>query len=187
MWLQVRTSRLRSLARLVQDRAGVAATEFAIVAPVLILLFVGVFQLTDGMSASRKVTVTARTLADLTSQYTSVSSTTLETILHVSSYVMSPYAPDSGTYSLAAVTTDTAGVSRVTWSRKLVNGTTAAGKPVGSIVTLPSSAAVPGTMIIVADVTYAYKPVIAPGLFGEFQLGEQIFMMPRRSSSIPLE
>lgn len=165
---------------------GVAATEFALVAPVLILLFVGSFQMADAIAASRKVTTTARALADLTSQYTSVSGMTVDTILRASQQVMQPYSSKDGTFTLTVVSTGNGGASKVAWSKKLVNEVTSTAYEKESKFTLPVSAANPGTSVVVADVTYIYKPIIAPSMFGQFTMTDRIYMLPRRSVDIPL-
>ena len=73
------------------DRRGVAASEFAMSLPFLVLLYIGGYQLSDAISAYRKVAVATRTVADLTSQYTSVSYDDLDEILNASAQVLSPY------------------------------------------------------------------------------------------------
>ena len=56
------------LVRFLKDDAGATAIEFAILAPLLITLYLGCVEITDGIAADRKVTLTAGALANLTSQ-----------------------------------------------------------------------------------------------------------------------
>ena len=51
-----------------RNRNGVAAIEFAFLAPVIILLYVGAGELSEAVMTNRKVEALSRTLADLTSQ-----------------------------------------------------------------------------------------------------------------------
>ena len=53
------------------NASGVALIEFAMVVPILIVLFIGGFQLMEATSVYRKVTTTARSLSDLSTQYIS--------------------------------------------------------------------------------------------------------------------
>ena len=70
------SARLRQLAaRLVRDQRGVAAVEFAVVVPMMLVMFFGTVEFSNGVAADRKVSMTAQTLADLTSRYTSVTNT----------------------------------------------------------------------------------------------------------------
>ena len=57
---------------LLQDNAGAALIEFAMVLPVLILCYLGGFQLMEAVSVYRKVTTSTRSIADLTSRSSSV-------------------------------------------------------------------------------------------------------------------
>ena len=63
-------SRLR-FADLLGDCRGVASIEFAIIAPIMLLVFFGTVEFCSAVAIDRKVTLTARTLTDLTSQQSS--------------------------------------------------------------------------------------------------------------------
>ena len=54
------TRALFTLSRLARDRRGVSAVEFALVAPLMIGLYLGCVEISDGVAADRKVTLTAR-------------------------------------------------------------------------------------------------------------------------------
>ena len=51
--------------RFVRDRRGVSAVEFAILAPVMIALYLGCVEISDGVAVDRKVSLTAAALANL--------------------------------------------------------------------------------------------------------------------------
>ena len=61
-------ARSRRLRQLWRADEGMALVEFALVATVMIFMFVGSAQLSDAISANRRVTITARGLADLASR-----------------------------------------------------------------------------------------------------------------------
>ena len=48
--------------------AVVAAVEFALIVPLMLVLFFGTVEFSSGVAVDRKVTLVARTLSDLTSQ-----------------------------------------------------------------------------------------------------------------------
>ena len=74
--------RLRLLARkLLADRRGVAAIEFAMLVPIMLVMFFGTIEFSVGVAANRKVSLMAQTLSDLTSRSISVSDTDLQQLL----------------------------------------------------------------------------------------------------------
>ena len=54
--------------RLARERKGAGAIEFAILFPVLIMLYIGAFEITIGLSVSKRVTRAAGTIADIVTQ-----------------------------------------------------------------------------------------------------------------------
>lgn len=53
-----------------KDLSGMAATEFALLLPLLLIIFFGVVETSDALTQSRRVTLAANTLADLAAQET---------------------------------------------------------------------------------------------------------------------
>ena len=47
------------------DRSGLAATEFAVLLPVMILIFFGMLEGSDNLTVSRRLAHTANTVGDL--------------------------------------------------------------------------------------------------------------------------
>ena len=71
IWLSTR----RSVLALIGDCRGIAATEFAMIVPIMLVMFFGVVEFSSGVAVDRKVTLIARTVSDLTSQSTTVADT----------------------------------------------------------------------------------------------------------------
>ena len=162
------------------DRRGVAASEFAMSLPFLVLLYIGGYQLSDAISAYRKVAVATRTVADLTSQYTSVSYDDIDEILNASAQVLSPYKISAAKITVSQIAISSSGVATVDWSR----GKNIAGLTRGTAFTLPASVRTPSTFVIVASINYTYTPVAASGMIGTIPFQDQIIMGPRSSVQV---
>jgi hypothetical protein len=80
------------LSRFWSERRAVAAVEFAMLLPVLVSLYLGVVELSRGIAADRKVTLTAHALADLATQFTDIEDSDMANILNASTAIMAPYA-----------------------------------------------------------------------------------------------
>ena len=66
---------IQRVIRFARDRRGVSALEFALVAPMMITLYFGCVEVSDGVAVDRKVSLTSATLANLVAQSTAISST----------------------------------------------------------------------------------------------------------------
>jgi Flp pilus assembly protein TadG len=158
-----------------KSRGGVAAVEFAMLMPLMILMFFGTVELTQGFAAARKLDYLARDLADLTAQSTStLSSTDTATIFGAASSVFYPFsnAQMALTGIIFKTGSDNLEHAYTDWSVVGPNGGTA--RPCGELkrtsVAGNSPPAVPdalfpaagsaSTTIIVADVSYTYQPLI---------------------------
>ena len=97
-------------------RSGLAAVEFALLVPVLLLLYLGGYELTQALSAYRKLTDTTTEIASIVSQNAVVSSANLTSIFNASTQIMSPHSAASLTIVLSEVSTDANSNPKVTWS-----------------------------------------------------------------------
>ena len=78
----------RSLARRIADFigafagdcGGVSAVEFALLLPMMMTLFLGSVEASQGIAANRKITLATHTLADLASQYTDITNADMSNI-----------------------------------------------------------------------------------------------------------
>ena len=170
----------RWLGRFAREERGVALLEFAFVLPFLVLLFLGGFQLMDAISAYRKVGNTVRTLADLTTQNTTMTATQADEILNASQQVMAPYSPSSASLRISQIQIDAAGKATISWSRAL-NGTAYAN---GTVVTMPTGLATASTYYIFSEINYTYTPRLASTLIGTIPLTQTIYMSPRNSEFV---
>ncbi len=171
---------LRQLVHLAQDRRGVSAVEFAMVLPLMITLYLGSVEVSQGIGIDRKVTLTTRTVADLASQVSSINNADMTNLLSASAAVIAPYDASKLKVTVSAVTIDSNGVAKVAWSDTL-NGTQRA---VGSTVTLPTALSVPSTTLIWSEVAYSYTPAIGYVITGTLNLSDQIYMRPRLSDTV---
>ncbi len=170
----------RLLARLIAEVRAIGAVEFAITAPVLILLYLGGYQLMDAISAYRKVTVTARTLADLTSQNESITYAEATSIINGARQVMTPYSTEDSTLILAEIRVDGDGAPHLVWKWPSDADVSV------DDVDLPEPLKVPNTHVVFSQIVFHYTPVVGGSLLGSMTLSDHIFMNPRRSDSVCL-
>jgi Flp pilus assembly protein TadG len=170
----------RRLSRLVRDRRGMSAVEFAMILPLLVTLWLGVVEVTQGVSIDRKLTLTARTVADLAAQVQSVDTTSLATILSASTTIMTPYPTSTLKVTLSSVVIDQNSKATIEWSDTF-QGTK---RSKGSTVTLPAALNVANTSLIWGEVAYDYTPTVGYVVTGTLNLTDQIYMRPRLSDKV---
>ena len=177
--------RLRSL---LDDRSGLAAVEFAMIFPIMVVLYFGVVEFSSAIAVDRKATQVARTLSDLTSQSISVADADLMSFGQTAKAIMTPYPPSPLVSSITEVYIDSvSGVARVQWSKGLTIGPTgdvsiAAAAPhnPGDVVTLPTSLVVAkGTFVIWSEVSYQYTPAVGVVLTGLPPFKDVAYTRPR--------
>jgi Flp pilus assembly protein TadG len=178
-------SRLRRWPRAIADDRGGAAVEFGLIAPVLVLLYAVGFEICQAATVNRKLTDTTVELANLTSQYTSVSKSDIATVMNASSETMTPFSNGALSLSVSEITIDGTGKAKVTWSEAYLNGVAFQGNPLATPPTAPPSFATANSSYIVVQSTYAYSPVIAGSFMPSMTLADQSFMLPRDAGSIP--
>jgi Flp pilus assembly protein TadG len=170
----------RCLAGCARDERGVSAVEFALLLPLMVTLYLGGVEVSQGLTIDRKVTLVARTVADLAAQVTSISNSDMTNILNASTAVMLPYSVDKAKVTVSQVSIDANGNATIAWSDSK-NGTA---RTTGSTVTLPTALNVPSSSLIWGEVSYDYKPVIGYVITGSMNLTDQIYMRPRLSDSV---
>lgn len=176
MWLRGRHKAIDMFA----DCRGIAATEFAVIVPIMLVLFFGTVEFSSGVAVNRKVTLIARALSDLPAQTPppSLNSTSatmtdlyLQNVFTAGIAIMSPYPPSPVKATISEIYVDSTGTTaRIVWSKSavvssdaatqatLTTSTRTAGDDVTSL--LPPNLLVRQTYLIYSEVSYLYVPTI---------------------------
>jgi Flp pilus assembly protein TadG len=165
---------------LLQDRRGIAATEFAVIVPIMLVMFFGTVEFSSGVAVDRKVTLMARTLSDLTSQSLSVDDPTMTGFFAASGAIMTPYssAPTLSTVSELYVDPATL-TAKVQWSKG------SAARALNSTVTIPTALQVADTYLIFSEVSYRYVPTIGYVMAkAGVNLSDVAYTRPRQSRCV---
>ena len=81
----------RPLGALIADRRGMSSIEFAMLLPVMIILYIGGVEITSAIAIDRKVSQVARTLGDLVAQATNITATDMSNIMGATTSIVQPY------------------------------------------------------------------------------------------------
>ncbi len=169
---------LRRSLRLVRDRRGVAAVEFALILPVMLSLYLGGDELGHGLTISRKVTHVSSSLADLVAQSTSISNNDMTNILNAAASVIEPYSKSNLTIVISEYAIDANKNVTVKWSDAYQTTPLTPGAVIPK-TNLPSSLLEASSYLITANVHYAYTPTVGYIMTGTFNLHDQFYLRPR--------
>ncbi|MBN9084757.1 MAG: hypothetical protein BGP04_26085 [Rhizobiales bacterium 62-17] len=207
------TSHLRTpsgglLRRLRHDKRGVAAVEFALILPFMLLLYLGTAELTQGLMASRKSTLVARALSDLVAQLASGSNMTeteATNVFNAATAIMSPFPTTTLKMTITSVefvvnSSKANGYdAKPRWTITRNGGTARPCTILNPVANTdaPASTNMPNGMygagsIIVADVTYAYQPPFGSAVLqwsstdAAINMRQTTYMRPRNQTIIAM-
>ena len=171
----------RGLKNLRADQDGVSAIEFALIAPLMVILFFGGIEISLLMQADRRVTTVASTIGDLASREAILNNNDVNDIFTASTILLSPLDPAIAEIRLTSLIADANGDVTVDWSdgcnlSPLMPGDTVPDLPPGIIT--------PNSSMIMAEVDYAYQSEIGFTLQNSQQLSDRFFLRPRRSVTV---
>jgi Flp pilus assembly protein TadG len=165
---------------LLQDCRGIAATEFAVIVPIMLVMFFGTVEFSSGVAVDRKVTLMARTMSDLTSQSLSVDDTTMTGFFAASGAIMTPYSSTPTLSTVSELYVDPATLTaKVQWSKG------SAARALNSTVTIPTALQVADTYLIFSEVSYRYVPTIGYVMAkAGVNLSDVAYTRPRQSRCV---
>jgi Flp pilus assembly protein TadG len=184
---------LKLLRRFTAATNGLAAIEFAFIAPVLVTLLLGSVEIGNALECRQKVTVLASSAADLVAQTSSVSTSDLTNIFSAVTAIVYPFPQGTTTIVISSIMSDGKGGGYVAWS-KAQNGSALA---TNSTVTLPqplmstcttstscTACAKSACSVILAQVSYSYTSAIGKLFSKAVSMKDTFYAHPRKSTSV---
>ncbi len=157
------------------DQRGLAAVEFALLAPLLVTAYVATAEASLALIAQRKLSLSASIAADLASHSSTINAATVNGIFEATAAVLEPFAADGLVQRLSAIVVDPDGTARIAWS--VGNGITA--HPVGSPIVLPANLVDVDEGVVMAEAWLDYTSPMAFTLPGTRQFSQTHFVFPR--------
>ena len=167
------------LKSLIKDRRGTAAVEFAFVAPVMILMYYGLAELTQGMMADRRAAHVASAIGDLVAQDTVINTTEMTDVFNVGKAIIAPFPTSGLSMRVTSIRKDSSGALQVMWS-----------KSSGSMSVLTTVASVPAGLIannesvILAESSYVYNSSAKKALPNALTFTQKYYLKPRKTAQV---
>jgi hypothetical protein len=174
--------RLRML-RFSMDRRGIAATEFALIAPALIFLVMGVLEMSMRFRASEEATRYVHQVADLLSRENVLTTSDLNKIYDASIYMMKPLdTTENLDLDISSIMFKTnAATPTIVWRRT-------AGAPVTFNATEAAGMGLKDETVLRIGIRYKYSSVLT-SLFGgaDMNIERSAFARPREERTIKID
>ncbi|HHL42625.1 MAG TPA: pilus assembly protein [Hellea balneolensis] len=172
------------LARIFANKDGVAAIEFAIIAPIMIALYMGLAEVSLLVTADRRVSHASSVVGDLATQIESLDEDDIEDIYNAAFAVLGIRQADASRVSIDLISfeKENDGTINEVGYAKIGTGWGTKYDPSGVSATLLN----PLSGLVVARVKYVYHSP-SRQFVGSPTLKETFMLKPRKSASVPFE
>lgn len=151
----------RILAAFGKDRRGVAALEFALIAPVMIMLLLGSIEITNGFDVNKKLARAGAMVGDLVTQQQSITKEKIADIMEIGTSILLPYWRDLPTITITSINVDGNGIATVAWSQRKQGQTISTPYTKGSTITIDPNLKIPTSNFVRVETSIAYIPLVA--------------------------
>ena len=168
-----------SLKRFLSDTKAVSAVEFALIAPILVSLYLAAAELSTALTAQRKVTQVATMVADLVTQDDFITSAELTDIYNAADAVLAPFGGANLNLRITSLRLDVLQDGHyVHWSEG--SGMTA--YALDDDIVIPGGLLEEGYSVIFVEAAYDHTSALNAVLPGTVTLQKNAYLRPRRSA-----
>jgi Flp pilus assembly protein TadG len=175
---------LRRFRRYLADTRAVAAVEFALILPPILVLYIGSIEASSLMTVDRRVQIVSGTIGDLVARWDpdagAIPSATLTDYFVASETIVYPYDDTDLRQVVSVVQVASDGTTAVVWScghnggQKRTTGT-----PYALETNLKTLAQNASGYVVASETWYDYTPVLGIELEGVYNLYAESFYLPR--------
>lgn len=178
------------------NRKGVAAIEFALIAPLLLTLYFVTMELAQGMETGKNVSRVGSMVADLVAQQgREITTGELDPIMAIGEAILQPYNRSRANIVITGIEIDKNSNVKVKWSRKMRNGVFGRDANAGDTTTVPVELKIPETFLLRVTAELEYRPILAwkaqqkttlglLGIFDHIAMQESYYLRPRMTTEI---
>jgi Flp pilus assembly protein TadG len=145
---------MQRLSGFARAKKGSAALEFAIIAPMMIMLLFGSVDLLDVLNANKRVQNVAASLADVVARDTAISADERDGLWAAIDVLMFPTGADDVDVRISSIMIESSSTARVVWSSGHGMDARSAGTTISG---LPAAMMRQGTSVILAETSFQYE------------------------------
>ena len=177
--------------RFTRDESGIAAIEFAIIAPIMLFMYFGMAEIATAISTDRKLSHSANVAGDLTTQSQIISKTDMAEIMKATMMVMN-IPDDKLDYVTIEITSysrtdDNNPASVVENGKATFKGSSGINFPNFDATVLDKAILSSTSGLVVARVNYVYETLSLRYLPASFNISETFMLKPRKSANVDFD
>lgn len=165
--------------KVAKSEDGISAVEFALIAPLMAVIYFGSIELSLMMTLDRKVTGATAALRDLTSRAAAVDNDGLSDIFEATRMIMQPNDMTGARMRITSLYEDEGDV-KVAWS----DGCNMTPYTVDEELTIPDNLIPEDGTLVMSEIEYDYDSGIGYFFTTSKTLGDTFYLRPRRVDSI---
>lgn len=174
--------------RLGRDIRGAVAIEFAFLAPVLLILYFGVSEVTVAMMAQRRLSHTTSLIGDIAAQNATITQSRVTDIFSIGKTVMSPFSSTNLKMCLVSLTSDTTTAASngtrkgtVAWT---ANSNASDCPKANATVTVSDGVLPKSSSVIMSTASYTYSSPTSMLVSKSFTFKRTFYLRPRKSDAV---
>ena len=171
---------IETVRRFCAENAGLSAIEFAFIAPVMVGLLMSSYEISDALTAYRRVSNVASTIADLTAQATDIDDAEMDDIENAGTVVMLPFGGNDLYMRVTSIVFDEHGDPSVAWSENK----NWSDDPAACLANIPEATKVPNMSVICGEAKYKYSNVFGNFIPGFKYMEERYYLVPRKTIAV---
>ncbi len=174
--------RIRSMLR---DRKGVGAVEFAFVAPLLVLMYIGAVEISVALSVDTKVSRAGNITLDLITQGTTITKSDMADLVDVAEAIVAPFDGSNIVLTFTGIRVDASTNAKVDWSWKSDNTVP---YPKNTTITIPTGLRIADSFYVRSEITNTHSLITSYQFMGSAMasigMNETYYMRPRLGSDL---
>lgn len=164
-----------------EDARGVSSIEAAFIFPIMLLLFIGVYDIGNAVLMNEKVIRSSQIVADLITRENVATDDSISEAIEAGGLAFAPYSTDSYGVDIVSIRFDEDADSEIVW-RETVNMS-----PVSDVLDQVASLATENDGVMVVSVVYRYEPLFSDYVIGSVDMQEMAFSRGRSVAVISKE
>jgi Flp pilus assembly protein TadG len=182
------------LKRFRKDKTGAAAIEFAFIAPLLITMFLGTMEISQGVEINKKVARSAGVIGDLVGQNSELTMSELQDLMEVGKAILQPYNRSAMSVTVSLIEIDEDANPKISWSYGWDGENFVMPQAAGANTSVPANLKIADTFLIRVTTDLEYLPITSwsiqknkgtgSGAYASIDMSETYHLRPRVADTV---